>query len=63
MRRIPQDVADFLFHAATIAAGTALQAGFHTIFKVADNQLGHRFPLFYSDIMISFLMEARKSKR
>jgi len=37
----PQDVADFLFHAATVAFGAALQSRFHTVFYVSDNELCH----------------------
>jgi len=42
-----QNVADFLFHAAAVAAGAALEAGFDGVFEIADDELGH------IDIMIS----------
>ena len=44
MRGISQDIADFLFHAAAVATGAALQACFHVVFKVSNYKLRHFIP-------------------
>jgi len=40
--RIAEDVADFLFHAAAMAASAALKANFNTRFQVSDDELSNR---------------------
>jgi len=39
LRRITQDVAHFLFHAAAVLFRTALQPGFHTLLDISNQKL------------------------
>lgn len=51
-RRVAQDVADFVFHAASVADGAALQPGLHIFFQVPYDKLSHRQVLrHFTDIM------------
>ena len=54
---ITQDVANLLFHAASVTLGAAPQTCFYVIVEPANNQLRHRIALNVgeADIMISDL--------
>jgi hypothetical protein len=49
---IAKDFADFLFHAAAMAPGSALQLSFDGLFEITDEKLGHGTS-HKNDIMIS----------
>jgi hypothetical protein len=40
--RIPEDLAGFLFHAATMRACATLEPGFHVVVEVLDQEIIHR---------------------
>src|SRR5580704_14112193 len=48
-----KNLADFFLHAAAIAPGAALQAGFHAFFQLTNYNLRHGFTFVLSDITIS----------
>src|SRR5882672_2467860 len=41
LRGIAQNFADFLFHAAAVTLGTALQFNFYLVFEISDQNLSH----------------------
>jgi hypothetical protein len=41
LRRVAQNVAHFFLHAATIASGPPLQAGFHAVLEISYYKLRH----------------------